>query len=276
MASPTMYQVSQRVDLQMNCLAALRRALNKPDATWVSTAQKDAVLAVMERKTDVMAMLKTGGGKSMLAIIPALMSTNTGTVVVLPLKSLVTDWRRKLDSMEIVYQEYQGGRLDSGTNLVLVSADRATLGGWRQSIAELNETIPITRMVFDEAHLALLSDNFRDSLARVKELRQFSMQLVLLSGTVPPTSIPALKTSFELLENAVEIRESSNRPELEYILEQPLNSGAIQNKIRDIVSEEQKEWTGKDRGLIFVTYIDDGEALAHAVRCCMSYTICLR
>ena len=80
--------------------------------------QKDTVLAVIECKTDVMAMLKTSGGKSMLATIPTLMSTNTGTVVVLPLKSLVTDWRRKLDSMEIVYQEYQGGQLDLGTNLV--------------------------------------------------------------------------------------------------------------------------------------------------------------
>ena len=120
------------------------------------------------------------------------------------------------------------------------------LGGWHQSITELNEMMPITRMVFDEAHLALLSDNFHNLLVHVKELPQFSMQLVLLSGTVPPTSIPALKTSFELLENAVEIQENSNRPELEYILEQPLNSGAIQNKIRNVVSKEQKEWMGKD------------------------------
>ena len=72
------------------------------------------------------------------------------------------------------------------------------------------------------------------------------MQLVLLSGTVPSTSIPFLKTSFELLENAVKIQESSNRPGLEYILEQPLNSGAIQNKIKDVGSEEQKKWMGKD------------------------------
>ena len=46
---------------------------------------------MIEYKTDMMAMLKTSGGKSMLAIIPALMLTNTGTVVVLPWKSLVTD-----------------------------------------------------------------------------------------------------------------------------------------------------------------------------------------
>ena len=72
--------------------------------------------------------------------------------------------------MEIVYQEYQGGQLNLGTNLVLVFADREMLGGWHQSIIELNEMMSITQMVFDEAHLAFLSDNFHNSLVYVKEL----------------------------------------------------------------------------------------------------------
>lgn len=258
----------QRANSEMHCLNALRKALNNPNATWVSAEQKDAVIAVMERKTDVLAMLKTGGGKSMLAIIPAIVSKNTGIVIVLPLKSLIIDWRRKLDDMEVSYQEYDGRPLNSSINLILVSADRASFGGWRTLIAELNQRLPITRMVFDEAHLPLISDDFRSSLARVNELREHSMQLILLSGTVPPESVPSLKKSFGLLADSLEIRQRSNRPELEYILEQGLPSGSIPERIKEIVFKEQNGWLSKDRGLIFVAYINDGEALAQSVCIC--------
>lgn len=269
------HHVTQESYTEMQCLSALQQVLNKPNATWASEQQKDAILAVMEHKTDVLAMLKTGGGKSMLAIIPAILSPNTGTILVLPLKSLMTDWKQKLQGMNIPYQEYNPsinqGQLNPQTNLILVSADRATFAGWRESITLLHQTLPITRMVFDEAHLPLLSSDFRSSLSRVNELRDLSMQLILLSGTVPPTSVLALRDSFGLLNNGVEIRQSSNRPELEYILEQPLHPQAIPSKIKEIVLKEQRKWTSKDRGLVFVAYMDNGVALSEMVNHFMSF-----
>lgn len=46
-------------------------------------------------------ILKTGGGKSILAIIPAIMDIKRVVVVVLLLKLLMTDWERKLKAMGI-------------------------------------------------------------------------------------------------------------------------------------------------------------------------------
>ncbi|KAI5987330.1 hypothetical protein EDC04DRAFT_2589377, partial [Pisolithus marmoratus] len=75
--------------------------------------------------------------------------------------------------------------------LILVSADRSMFPGWQQALAELNQVMQVTRLVFDEAHLVLLSESFQKSLRHVVELRRFQMQVILLSGTVPPCSVPA-------------------------------------------------------------------------------------
>ncbi|KAI5980627.1 P-loop containing nucleoside triphosphate hydrolase protein, partial [Pisolithus albus] len=157
-------------------------------ANWISSQQRDAVLAVARWTTDVIALLKTGGGKSMLAIIPALLNPLEGIVVTLPLKSLMDDWKRRLTDLGIPYQEYTHGPLKTDTNVILVSADRSMLPGWTQALAEVNEVMKVTRLVFDEAHLTLASQNFRPSMRRAAELRILPMQIILLSGTVPPSS----------------------------------------------------------------------------------------
>ncbi|KAG1853343.1 hypothetical protein F4604DRAFT_1933238 [Suillus subluteus] len=109
-------------------------------------------------------------------------------------------------------------------------------------LAELNEILPVSRMVFDEAHLALLSDEFRVSMQDLHELRQFSMQLILLTGTMPQSSVAALKTMFGLLRTAIYIRESINRPELEYIMRQPAQSNTLETKVTQIVEQERKQF----------------------------------
>src|SRR5258705_11112006 len=51
-------------------LTALRSLLKRPDAEWKTQAQRDAVMAALEGKHDVVAILPTNAGKSMIAILP--------------------------------------------------------------------------------------------------------------------------------------------------------------------------------------------------------------
>ncbi|KAG1742875.1 hypothetical protein EDB19DRAFT_1827580 [Suillus lakei] len=190
-------------------LWTLRMLLKDEQVNWQSSKQKDAVVSVLKRETDVITMLKTGGGKSMLAIISAIMDIKKVVVVVLPLKSLMTDWERKLMAMGIGFQVYiPTVQLFKDINLIRVSVDREKFNMWK---------------------------------------------LVLLSGMVPPSSIGALKKAFGLAENAIEIRELSNWPELEYIMKTP----AVSN------TQESMGWAPEDRGLVFITYMEDGESLAN-------------
>jgi superfamily II DNA helicase RecQ len=254
--------------LEKKCLWTLQELLNDKSAEWSSPQQGMAVMSVLERKTDVIAMLKTGGGKSMLPIIAAIMEPEKAVVVILPLRSLMTDWERKLRGMGVPFQVYDPkDNLNNTINLILASADKAKFKTFRTHLAELNETLPVARIVFDEAHLPLTSNDFRDSMQHMSELRQFPMQLVLLSGTIPSTSITALKKTFGLMANAKEIRQPTNRPELEYILKVPAPSRDLEKKAIEIVEKERENWSPKDRGLVFVTYMEDGESLATEVRC---------
>ena len=253
--------------LRQKCLWTLQELLKDGSAEWSSSQQEIAVMSVLERKTDVIAMLKTGGGKSMLPIIAAIVEPDRAVVVILPLRSLMTDWERKLTKMRVPFQVYDPKvDLDNTINLILASADKAKFKTFRTRLAELNETLPVARIVFDEAHLPLTSDDFRDSMRHMSELRQFPMQLVLLSATVPSTSIAALKKTFGLMADAKEIRQSSNRPELEYILKAPAPSDDLEKKTIEIVKKERENWSTKDRGLVFVTYMEDGESLAKEAR----------
>ncbi|KAG1787230.1 P-loop containing nucleoside triphosphate hydrolase protein [Suillus plorans] len=218
--------------LARKSLWTLRILLGDQQANWWSSQQKDAVLSVLKRETDIIAILRTWGGKSMLAIIPAIMDANKAVVVVLPLKSLMTDWERKLKAMRVPFQVYDPSvPLLKDVNLVLVSADKAKFK--------------------------------TEAMQYMQEIRQLSMQLVLLTGTPPQSSVAALKAAFDLADNAIEIRESINRPELEYIMKAAAPSNAPEDMVIQIVACERQRWTSDDRGLVFVTYLEDGESLAN-------------
>lgn len=132
-------------------------------------------------------MLKTSGGNSMVAIILTILESNQGLVLVLPLKLLMTDWQWKLETMNIPYQVFNPsinqGTLHTDVNLILVTVDKARFASWRTALAELNEMLKITQLVFDEAHMALLGQNFRESMQYVADLHLDDTQLILLSGT---------------------------------------------------------------------------------------------
>ncbi|KZT63081.1 P-loop containing nucleoside triphosphate hydrolase protein [Daedalea quercina L-15889] len=246
--------------------------VQKPFVDWSCTSQREAMMAVLSCRTDVIAVLPTNAGKSMLMIVPSILEEDMVTVGILPLKSLLFDFQRKLDKMGVAYEIWTGdghGRLGGQKNLILVLIDQVIKPSWRQAIAELNETRAVRRYVFDEAHYALTASNFRDCLQDVYAIRQFSAQFVLMSGTIPPTSEESLKTSFGLLNDTKTIRaDLTGRPEIQYILE-PLRDSWEQIFLRtqQILEHEVAEFRPVDRGLVFVPFKEKGFLLARYLHC---------
>ena len=244
----------------------MRHVLRNPAANWRSAEQKNAMIATLNCSSDVIAVLATGGGKSMLAIVPSMIEDAMVTILVLPLNSLIMDYQRRLTQMKVPYQLYGEGdneedQLDITKNLVLVSADKAQTSGWRSALANLGQKKTVARLVFDEAHIPMIAKDYRKSLDNIYQVRSLPMQLVLLSATLPPTFIPELMDSYHLLPNTTIIRQSANRPELIYILEK-MSSTSLLARTVQILNEERLGWNDKDRGLIFVSSIADGQKLA--------------
>ncbi|KAG6884601.1 hypothetical protein C0992_006044, partial [Termitomyces sp. T32_za158] len=258
--------------LEALALQGLRKALNNPNATWSCPAQKDAVLAVLECKEDVCAILRTGAGKTMLAIIPALLETNKVTVVVLPLKSLVSDYVKKLTDMKIAFELYNGQNHQQITgqhNLILISADRIRHDTWRQTIEIVNSKRTVQRLIFDEAHYPLIDNLFRSSLDHVHEIRTLPFQIVLLSATVPPQCRDTLCKIFGFVSSHRIISMPTDRPELQYLFQKPVKDHS--QRCKDIVlcvKQEMATFKPEERALVFVSLKDvEGFPIAKALEC---------
>jgi superfamily II DNA helicase RecQ len=223
--------------LEQQCLQALRKLIQKTDATWTCPEQWSGLEAIFRLQQDVLAIMRTGSGKSMLIILPSIIEKNQITVGILPFTSLMMDYTRKLQELKVPFEVYKSNsKLHGHNNLILVSADLTRTAGWKQEIAQLNERCHVVWMVFDEGHVAFTASNYRKSLRDLHELRQFPCQMVILSGTIPPKSQKLVIEAFGLF-NPFTVRTSSNRPEIQYILEKPLSSNhAIITRLQDTVS----------------------------------------
>lgn len=254
--------------LTIMALDKIRDLLGDPTANWTCPAQREAMLAVLERKTDVMALMNTSSGKTMLVMVPTLLE-DTITAYLVPLKSLMLDVCRNLEDMGVEFEVFTGTstRISGTKKLVLVSADRARLPQWREALAEVNLRVTVGRLVFDEAHLGLTANDYREALQHLYDLRQFpNMQLVALTATVQPVSEATLMDAFGLAPDTIIIRTPSIRPELQYILEAPrANSNLIATRVKDILAQNQL--LPKERALIFVPFLDQGEDLAELLQC---------
>ncbi|KAI6140236.1 hypothetical protein BKA82DRAFT_4363753 [Pisolithus tinctorius] len=244
-------------------LQKMQGLLKNPSASWKSEEQHVCMATVLKGETDLVAVLGTGAGKSMLAIIPSMVQPKEATVLVLPLNSLMLDYQRRLEEFRVPYQVYGADKpLSSSTNLILVTADRALTPQWRSALAMLNQSKKVARLIFDEAHIPLMSKDYRMAFQSIHQLRSIPMQLVLLSATLPSWSMEEVKTTFQLVQQTEVIRQSTDRPELGYHLER-VAVHSMARRVAEVLEEEGSLWEERDRALVFVTSIAAGQHLSH-------------
>ncbi|KAG6915808.1 hypothetical protein DXG01_009772 [Tephrocybe rancida] len=255
---------------QSYALQGLHKVMNSQNTTWTCDEQCDAVMASLEARTDVLAIMRTGSGKTMVALIPPSMEKTAVTVVVLPLLSLVFDYERRLAQMKIKFETYKSRHsIVLGTHrLILLTVDQFHKDHWQQTMKQIDHQRTIGRIIFDEAHYPLSNNGFREALENMVELRTVKCPVILLSGTIPPGAETEIQGIYGLRKDCVIIRTATDRPELEYI-QPPLIQGGenvLQEAVR-IYKLESATFQEQDRALIYVPFVDDGERLAELLDC---------
>ena len=86
---------------EVQALNKLREVLHKSSAEWSCPGQKRSVMAVLNGTADVVSIMATGSGKTMLVLLPVLLEPHLITVVIVPLKALLMDYSRRLDNFGI-------------------------------------------------------------------------------------------------------------------------------------------------------------------------------
>ncbi|KAI6019570.1 hypothetical protein EDC04DRAFT_2901767 [Pisolithus marmoratus] len=234
-------------------LQKMQTLLQKENVSWLSSQQRDAMTEILAQESDMVVILPTGGGKSMLAIVPSLLEVNMVTILILPLNSLIMDYQRRLTKMGVPYQVYAPYRqLNLQDNLVIMSADKSQMPCWCSALADLAHCKGIAHIIVDEAHIPLISKGYCKSLEHFYNVRSESVPLVLLSATLPPPFIPALTQMYRLLSNHTICRQQTNWPELTYILEKMSSESDLRTHGIQIVQEQARSWQSQDCGLVFV------------------------
>jgi superfamily II DNA helicase RecQ len=191
------------------------------NADFRSLEQRHALQCILTRETDLLLVLPTGGGKSLLFQAAAMLEQGLTTVVILPFVALTLRFRHSAGGLP-------GGQVESAVwertapemsqvALLFVSVDDAVTTDFRNYLHILHSKRQLARIVYDESHVVEAQSGFRTHLRDVTKIRdpKLSVPLLLLSATVPPTQENALAWTFRG-ERLPVIRRRTERPNLSY------------------------------------------------------------
>ena len=186
--------------------------------------QRQIIEATLEGR-DVLALLPTGGGKSLCFQLPALIR-NGLTVVVSPLIALMKDQVDQLQTagvaatflnstLEVGEARARLRRLHQGEYCLLYAApERLMLDDWKDNLRAWN----VKALVIDEAHcISEWGHDFRPEYRQLGELRALlpEIPIMALTATATPGVRTDISSHLNLTDPAVFIA-SFNRPNLAY------------------------------------------------------------
>jgi superfamily II DNA helicase RecQ len=87
---------------------ALKKYFNNKEARFSCVEQAHAMMEVLKRESDLLVVLPTGCGKSLLFMLPTLVETGMTTVVIVPLVALTGDMKRRCNQAKIKWTEWKG------------------------------------------------------------------------------------------------------------------------------------------------------------------------
>ncbi|CAJ2504607.1 Uu.00g120010.m01.CDS01 [Anthostomella pinea] len=169
------------------------RTLLGINARWKTEEQRAAMAKVMAIKDGqaLIVVLPTGGGKSILFMLPAVTEKTGTTVVVVPFVALMDDLVARARDFGVDSLRWQTaaqtGRDEPQreARLVVVSADVASSNEFI-TYADGLRTRGLLRQIFiDECHKIIMDAEYRAKLAGLQGLYRFDCPVVLLTATLP-------------------------------------------------------------------------------------------
>lgn len=225
--------------------------------------QEDVIRAVLDAR-DTLAVLPTGGGKSLTYQLPSLLLPGL-TVVVSPLIALIRDQFEKLreqgietvrvdSSLTGTEKEEALSLLEEGSQkIVLITPEGATGPAFKKRIADQK----VSLLVIDEAHcVSEWGHDFRPSYLALGALAEdLGRPTVLaLTATAPPLVREEIVKRLALRDPAVVVRPVA-RPNLRFEVKQCLNE--------DVKRRELVQYLRRLRrpGIVYCSTVKDVEEL---------------
>jgi superfamily II DNA helicase RecQ len=255
-------------------LGGLKKLYGNKEAGWKSREQEKALTTIKSWTEQVVAILPTGAGKSLLFMLPCTLPDAGGTILVVPLVSLHGDMLRSVREMRIDHLEWHPGE-NREAGLVLVSAEVASSKDFVKYARHLIAEQKLDRIVVDECHLTMIAADYRPSIVELTAIRSLRTQFVYLTATLPPS----MRAEFEernYLYRPTVIRASSNRPNIFYMVRKiDCQNGSL---LSQAAVHAKDAWMDSglfdhacDKIILYVRTCRDADDLAELLNC-SSYT----
>ena len=190
--------------------------------------QREIIESVLAGR-DTLALMPTGGGKSLTYQVPALVMDGL-TIVITPLIALMKDQvdalRRRGISAVAVHSGMDSHRIEMALDnctygdvkLLYISPERLATESFRVRLLRMN----VSMIAVDEAHcISQWGYDFRPSYLRIAEVRERVPKAVFLALTASATNLVAKDIMYRLgFEKEHIIRTSFARPNLSYTVRQ--------------------------------------------------------
>ena len=193
--------------------------------------QREIIESILSGR-DTLALMPTGGGKSLTFQVPAL-ATEGLSIVITPLIALMKDQvdnlRRRGISAVAVHSGMDPHRIDSALDncafgdvkLLYISPERLATEAFRLRLQRMN----VSFVVVDEAHcISQWGYDFRPSYLRIAEVREMLPKATFLALTASATDVVAKDIMKQLgFKTEHVLRASFSRPNLSYVVRKGSN-----------------------------------------------------
>ena len=193
--------------------------------------QREIIESILSGR-DTLALMPTGGGKSLTFQVPAL-ATEGLSIVITPLIALMKDQvdnlRRRGISAVAVHSGMDPHRIDSALDncafgdvkLLYISPERLATEAFRLRLQRMN----VSFVVVDEAHcISQWGYDFRPSYLRIAEVREMLPKATFLALTASATDVVAKDIMKQLgFKTELVLRASFSRPNLSYVVRKGSN-----------------------------------------------------
>ena len=253
-----------------------RRLYNAPDMQLRVPGQRDGLLAVMGPypAEQVVLVIGTGSGKSLVFMVGASVTDARTTILVLPMVILRVDMLKRCHLVGIRPLIWSAD-IKQSASLVIVSAEAACTETFLDYARGLVSQQKLDRIVIDEGHLTITTSDYRPCMAQLGwYIRQIRTQTVWLTATLPPVMQEQFIEHNKLVKPRI-IRESTNRPNIKYMVSRETGPGTLVEKAAKLV---RAYWPrreifdhAQDKIILYCRTLDEVALLANALGC-PSYT----
>ena len=223
-------------------------------------------------------VLPTGGGKSILFILPALMddantSFGSTSIIIIPFVTLAKDLITRTREFDIDYfrqqqlinkEQYVERKRDA--QLVVVSVNQAVTNSFMTYIESIRSQGQLKRIFINKCHIVITDISYRKRLEQLIELHRFDCTIVMLITTL----LINIKKQFRkqiLANEAVIIRAYTTKRNIRYRVKRVKPGKAT---VEDRIVAEMLELKGliysSQKGVIYCRSIYKCEAFANKVK----------